>query len=246
MFSCKQKDETAPKIYINGDNPQRIILESYYDDEGASADDNFDGPEISSKMTISYDISGLPSGITDWKNLEGWTNRSGTYTVTYTVTDNAGLSTSVDRIVEVYNEADKFAVPYYVTKTASNEQNGSIADFADVTINVSADSKKNNRILFPKLSGISGLKIYGDIRDSVIVSGTDTIIRKYIDIPAQTKRLTIGSEVIDFDVQGIPDQSFFTDTLFFYNFRISYNIDKTDTLGNWLYSGDAVEIYEKI
>lgn len=248
-LSCKRKDQTPPKIFITGDSIQRVIVESYYKDKGATADDNFDGAEIGSRISIVYDVAGLPSGITDWKNLEGWTNKTGEYTVTYSVTDDAGFTTSKDRKVEVYNQADKFAVDYYAKKTSSNEIGGSCPDYTNEPMSISSDSKTNDRFWLPKVSKISGLKIYGDIRDSAIVSGTDTIIRKYIHIPAQTGSGKVPStgNTFYFEVQGEPGQSYFIDTLFFYKFRVSYNIDRYESEGgNWLNSDDAVEVYEKI
>lgn len=247
-LSCKRKDQTPPKIFITGDSIQRVIVESYYKDKGATADDNFDGAEIGSRISIVYDIAGLPSGITDWKNLEGWTNKTGEYTVTYSVTDDAGFTTSKDRKVEVYNQADKFAVDYYAKKTSANPISPMTSDYSGISMSVTTDSKKNNRMLLPKLSKISGLKIYGDIRDSVIWTGTDSIIRKYIHIPAQGKTGTMDNgNTYYFDVQGVPGQSYFIDTLFFYKFRVSYNIDRYESEGgNWMNSDDAVEVYEKI
>ncbi len=253
IFSCKPKDETNPKIFLNGDNPKRVILQSYYDDDGAYADDNFDGSDITSTMSVVYDIPGMPDGITDWKNLEGVTSNAGTYTVTYTVTDKAENITSLDRIVTVYNQSERFAVDYYVDKSSLNELNSSSLDYTGVAMSVSPDSKVNNRILFPKLSQISGLKVYGNIRDSIIVTVPDTVWRKFIDIPYQEMEGTMSNgNIYDFHIEGCSNldgnpnnDSYFTETFFFYKFIIKYTIDRLGGGGQDL-NDEVIEVYTKI
>lgn len=236
VFSCKPKDETNPKIFLNGDSLTRVVLQTYYDDEGAYADDNFDGPDITSTISIVYDIPGIPSEITDWKNLEGWTNKTGIYSVTYSVTDKAGHTTTLDRVVDIYNQAEKYAVNYSVDKSSDNQMTN---DYTGVSMTVSTDSKVNNRIVFPKLSKISGLKIFGNIRDSV----TTTSNKKYIDIPYQEKvGIMENGDTCTFIILGVTDESYFIDTTFFFKFRIKYQIDIQGTPQNDI----VTEIYTKI
>ena len=76
-------DTTAPVITLNGDNPTTIEVGTTFTDPGASASDNYD-TEIS--VTVSGEVNS--------ENL-------GSYTLTYTATDNSGNTTTATRIVNV-------------------------------------------------------------------------------------------------------------------------------------------------
>lgn len=84
-------DNVPPNITLNGENPIIIYIGSIYTDPGAKATDNIDGP-----------IPVIITGSVD-------TNTIGTYTITYTATDNAGNSASITRTIKViYNFAGFF------------------------------------------------------------------------------------------------------------------------------------------
>ncbi len=78
-------DTTAPVITILGNNPETITLGSIYTDAGATALDNIDG-DITSRIASSSDVN---------------TSATGTYSVIYTVSDNAGNGATSTRIVDV-------------------------------------------------------------------------------------------------------------------------------------------------
>ena len=78
-------DRIKPEITIIGDNPTTIEAGNEYIDAGATALDNYDG-NITSNISTVNPVN---------------TNLVGTYTVTYTVTDSSGNSTTVTRTVEV-------------------------------------------------------------------------------------------------------------------------------------------------
>lgn len=76
-------DTTAPVITLNGSNPLTIECGSGYIEPGATATDSCDGNNVPVKI----------SGIVPTK--------TGTYSVTYTATDNAGNKATVSRTVTV-------------------------------------------------------------------------------------------------------------------------------------------------
>ncbi len=80
------KDKEKPSIQFNGLNEINIALGTSFQDPGYSASDNCDGD-----ITKSVKISG---------NVD--TNKEGTYTLTYKVTDLMGNSTEINRKINVY------------------------------------------------------------------------------------------------------------------------------------------------
>jgi hypothetical protein len=81
-------DTTNPVITIIGANPAEVLTGAVYADAGATAADNVDGD-----LTASIVTSGLPVN----------TGIAGTFTVTYSVADQAGNSASATRTVIVNN-----------------------------------------------------------------------------------------------------------------------------------------------
>ena len=95
------EDTTAPMITVSGDNPASVDLNATYTDAGASATD------------LSGDITVISSGTVD-------TSIVGTYTITYSATDESGNTATATR--EVIVEEPR-VVTYNVTAT----YNGSYA-----------------------------------------------------------------------------------------------------------------------
>lgn len=81
-------DTTPPVITLTGKAALKIIVGATFTDQGATATDAVDGD-----LTDSIVVSGAVN-----------TEVAGTYTVTYTVSDEAGNSASVSRIVTVEEE----------------------------------------------------------------------------------------------------------------------------------------------
>lgn len=80
------KDVVAPKITLKGKSDIYITVGSSFSDPGASASDDVDG-NITSKISKSGSVD---------------TSKTGTYKITYKVTDSGGNTASVTRKVTVY------------------------------------------------------------------------------------------------------------------------------------------------
>ena len=81
----KSADTTKPVIKLKGENPMTIELNSEYKEPKATATDDVDG-DITETIIISGKVD---------------TKRAGKYTITYTVSDKAGNSDTVERTVIV-------------------------------------------------------------------------------------------------------------------------------------------------
>lgn len=81
-------DDVAPVIKLNGEENMQILLNSAYEDKGATADDEIDG-DLTSKIEIVGSVD---------------TSKTGTYTIAYKVTDNSGNEATKVRKVTVYKK----------------------------------------------------------------------------------------------------------------------------------------------
>ena len=81
-------DDVAPVIKLNGEENMQILLNSEYEDKGATADDEIDG-DLTSKIEIVGSVD---------------TSKTGTYTIAYKVTDNSGNEATKVRKVTVYKK----------------------------------------------------------------------------------------------------------------------------------------------
>ena len=95
----KEKDVTKPDIVIIGDEKININVGDNYTDKGATATDNVDG-DITNKIVINNTVD---------------TKTSGTYSVTYTVTDKAGNRAEKVRTV-IVNEGQTTTVRETTTR----------------------------------------------------------------------------------------------------------------------------------
>lgn len=191
FYGCKTKDKTPPQIFLNGDNPMYVTLEDQYEEPGATADDNFDGAGISSKVESTHDIPNL-NGLTTGSCT---TKKHGDWTVTYTVTDKAGNSASATRTVKVRNEAYIYAISEFGSPCVYNyTKTGTVnimPNFSNQQVQLDFDERFNNKIYFTKLAGKSGLRIYAKIEN-------DTSI----DIPDQYKIFTVNTDSFLYRVCG--------------------------------------------
>ena len=96
-------DTTPPVITLNGANPMTVYLGQSYSEPNATAFDNVDG-DLTSQIVITGAVN---------------TSVVGTYTVTYSVSDNAGNSASAIRTVNVVTDT----VPPVITLNGDNPMN---------------------------------------------------------------------------------------------------------------------------
>lgn len=81
-------DDIPPVITLNGNENMQILLNSKYEEKGATANDEKDG-DLTSKIEITGNVD---------------TSKTGTYTITYKVKDNTGNETTKTRKVVVYKK----------------------------------------------------------------------------------------------------------------------------------------------
>jgi major membrane immunogen (membrane-anchored lipoprotein) len=99
-------DTTAPVITLNGEANVTLFLNDSYTEQGATATDNTDG-------TVEVVITG---------NVD--TSTLGTYTITYSATDNAGNSNSVERVITII--AAKVFITTWQTDNSGNSNDDEI------------------------------------------------------------------------------------------------------------------------
>ena len=109
VLAAPPADTTPPVISITGSASITITEGDNYTDAGATATDDISGDLTSSIVTTNPVDTSIP----------------GTYTVTYTVTDAAGNTTSIGRIVNVL--AAPSAEKYTINVTASNASDYSLS-----------------------------------------------------------------------------------------------------------------------
>ena len=95
-------DDIAPVIKLNGNSNMKILLNSKYEENGATANDEKDG-DLTSKIEVMGNVD---------------TSKVGTYTVTYKVVDSSGNEATKLRKVTVYKQAEQ------VKNEESQVQNG--------------------------------------------------------------------------------------------------------------------------
>ena len=84
--SLVREDVLAPSISLSGGSTVYVALNSKYSEPGYSASDNCDG-DLTGRVVVTGSVD---------------TSKSGSYTIKYSVSDDAGNGSSVSRIVSVY------------------------------------------------------------------------------------------------------------------------------------------------
>ena len=133
-------DTTVPVITLLGETPVTVEVGSTYTDAGATASDNYDGNLTGSIVTVNSVDS----------------DTSGTYTVTYNVTDaNGNKATEVTRTVNVVDTT----APTIATMDTSVFSWGNVLnateDNSDGTITVTTSGVEDNQQLSVLLNGIT-------------------------------------------------------------------------------------------
>ncbi len=168
FFSCKKtKDDVSkPVISLKGDANMVVSKGVTISDPGATAMDDTDG-DISSQIT------------SDWAEKVKF-NETGTYNVTYSVSDKKGNSTTATRVVTVKNNSGSL-LGNWDSQYASNS--GMTSVFAST---ISAGDNANQIVVYPfragqiymkmNISGIFGTELsYSQSDWNTTSTGTGTI-----------------------------------------------------------------------
>lgn len=108
LTGCKKEDTSAPTITLLGDASMSIYIGETFTDPGYKATD-LDGKEDESDVTALVTKSGAVDN-----------TKSGDYTITYSVTDEAGnKSVDVKRTVSVKHRAASISGLYSVTESCT-------------------------------------------------------------------------------------------------------------------------------
>jgi uncharacterized protein (TIGR02145 family) len=147
-------DTEPPVITLLGENPIAINQGDTYTDPGVSATDNVDGHLTSS---IIIDTSALDTSV------------PGTYTVTYSVTDSAGNTSTVTRTVNVIENPTVFAGP-----------DQTICE--DETVTLVEATASNYSSLYWTTSGDGTFNPSNIYVDATYIPGPNDIILQYFDL----------------------------------------------------------------
>ena len=205
LSSCSPKDDKSPRIFFDGDveTSQEWVLQEKYSLPKAKATDNVDG-DISDKIVISNDLlfyetredSIAGQTVYTLKNkakgaTEGFVGKTGDYTITYSVSDEAGNSGKKSINVKVKNSLDDWCyngvgdkIQYLVKRIykGTNQQHiggyyyygsGGVYEYYDeydkvvngkeIYVTFTPDKYYNYRIKLSKVGNISGLSLKLDI-----------------------------------------------------------------------------------
>ncbi len=144
MTACTVDDLNSPVITLEGNDPAFLRIGTAWTEPGATAEDVEDGP-IS---LITVDDTGFDP------------NTMGTYTLTYSATDDAGNVGTATRTVHVYVNSADLVGSYDVDE----ECEGGITDAYAASVNSSVDTAN---VIIENFFGVSGLVI----SDGITLSG---------------------------------------------------------------------------
>ncbi len=150
LGACKQTDDTPPVLILKGDTLVDHVLNTPYDDAGATATDETDG-NITNQIFVENNVN---------------VDRLGFYKVTYKVVDEAGNeAVPVSRTVRVIN----LAYPWNSDFTALEEKTPGGTESCSYTTSVLADSTLNYRIVFYGFACDTSVTAFADISDTLLV-----------------------------------------------------------------------------
>ncbi|NVO01293.1 MAG: DUF5011 domain-containing protein [Bacteroidetes bacterium] len=172
ISSCSKDDVTAPTIVLTGSSSQVIIYKSStsYIEPGFTATDETDG-DITANVVVTGTVD---------------VNSVGTYSLVYSVTDQAGNSFSVTRTVVID------ANPLFVGNFSHIDIIGGVTYPATLDT-LAASFTTKNKILFKRFSGFSNAAIFANLNKSAVTIPAQTYYCG--DFPSDTIRTfqTIGT-----------------------------------------------------
>ncbi|MCX7697012.1 MAG: DUF5011 domain-containing protein [Bacteroidales bacterium] len=200
--SCKD-DTVPPVITLTGESEVFLNLGDTWQDPGATAEDDNDG-NLTSQITTTGTVN---------------TNKVGEYTITYTVSDEAGNTATATR--KVYVKADRLAGTYQVNGSITGPGQGNY----QWTENVQASSVDYNKLIFSNFSGFANLNVNG------IVSGDNISLNQTVtydwDDDGTPTQATISTTSSSYEVTGPSAGQCKIKTI---NYSINYGSAGTDVV----------------
>lgn len=147
---CKEPDEDIPTITLNGPADTTIFLNTGFIDPKATAKDETEG-DISDRIAVKSSLN---------------VNKTGIYSLYYSISDKAGNYSSISRIVRVVNQISAKNYP-------GNYQTKDIAivpalDTIFYTTTISDATDSNNSIYFKNINNDTTIRIRAFVLDNKI------------------------------------------------------------------------------
>lgn len=162
-------DTTPPVITILGGNPVKVYRGDVYTDAGATATDNIDG-DVTSKIVSTSTVN---------------TAVVGTYTVTYTVSDNGGNTASSTRTVNVERRSSGGG------SSGGSSSSGSAAGASQTVAGSSQDAQDlANYLRFLNLLSVIGTQGQGDQPPAPVINAPTLPTAETIPVTQETPPVT--------------------------------------------------------
>jgi hypothetical protein len=179
--SCQDEEDIAPPVItLTGDNPFYLTLNQDYVEPGFTVKDQEDGTISPDKVNVSSNVN---------------KDETGTYKVTYSVSDNAGNTGVTERTVIVRNSAEFLAGDYLNaqnscqnapvatfngTITVSDIENGkfTIQNFGGHGTNVSIEchfDSDNNQITAPTGQSLGGTLVLESLNMASVTNNSSPV-----------------------------------------------------------------------
>lgn len=229
-------DDEKPNIILNGDGEITLEYGEEYKEPGFSASDNYDG-DITSKVMVKNTVN---------------TKKSGTYKITYKVSDSSGNYVSTKRMVHVKEKTDNVIKesPKIEVKEGITYVNGIIIVNKDYSLPKNYDPKVNKialealknmqadaEALGLDLSLISGYRSYDKqekLHDEYVKKDGKEVANTYSALPGHSEHQTglafdIGS--VERSFADTSEAKWIEENAHLYGFIVRYPKGKSDITG---------------
>lgn len=229
-------DDEKPNIILNGDDEITLEYGEEYKEPGFSASDNYDG-DITSKVMVKNTIN---------------TKKSGTYKITYKVSDSSGNYVATKRMVHVKEKTDNVIKesPKIEVKEGITYVNGIIIVNKDYSLPKNYDPKVNKialealknmqadaEALGLDLSLISGYRSYDKqekLHDEYVKKDGKEVANTYSALPGHSEHQTglafdIGS--VERSFADTSEAKWIEENAHLYGFIVRYPKGKSDITG---------------
>jgi hypothetical protein len=149
ILGCQKKDDLPPTLTLLGAETINHVLNSPYNDPGATATDERDG-NITSKIYTDNQV-----------NID----KIGEYLVTYKVVDEAGNEARpINRLVSVFNEGKVYSGNYFLKETQYYQSNE-----CQYNVAINVDSTKNFGLMFSNFACSFNQAVFAQVSDTTII-----------------------------------------------------------------------------